>query len=313
MSGNLIDLRKRIKAVKNTQKITKAMKTVSAAKLRRATNELKKNDAHSKKFESILDIVYSAVSKSIQHPLFLKKDKGVKLLVVITADKGLCGAFNSHVLKKAESLYNEIVSSEESNQEALFFTIGNKAYRHLVKRNYPVLRHFSSIMTKFNSKDSSKIADELIALYMNNVDFFENHEEIKTSEWKEIKEIDVIYTEFESSSRQSVNIKTLFPIDKENLIEEKEEKSEPVEFIFEPSPDELFKELIPQYLKTKIYNIFLNSIASEHAARMIAMDLATRNASEMIRSLTLTMNKLRQASITKELLEIITATEALKK
>ncbi len=315
MSGNLIDLRKRIKAVKNTQKITKAMKTVSAAKLRRSANELKKNDAHSKKFESILNIVYSAVRRSIQHPLFIKKDKGIRLILVISADKGLCGAFNSHIVKKAESFYKELTTKTEDKEpeEVMFFVVGNKAYRHLLKRNYPILRNFSSVMARFTGRDSSKIANELIALYTNDKEFFENHKQIKVSEWKDVKQIDVIFTEFESSSRQNVSIKTLFPIDKDTLVEEKEEKSEPVEFIFEPTPDEIFKELIPQYLKTRIYNLFLNSLASEHAARMIAMDLATRNASDMIKSLTLTMNKLRQASITKELLEIITATEALKK
>jgi F-type H+-transporting ATPase subunit gamma len=292
MSGNLIDLRKRVNSVKNTQKITRAMKTVSAAKLRRATGELAKSGPFMEAIERLLQRVGGGLEVA-EHPLFKSKASGYRLLVIVSSDKGLCGAFNSHVIRRAEETIGEMTAAGE---KPLLITVGNKVCRYFEKRDHEIKAAYRNTMVQLQYGDARKLSHSLQEMY--------------TSE--EIKSVDILYTQFISASRQEIGVHGLFPLQRVWGGEEAEGEEE-VEYIYEPDPDELFRLLLPKYVDSTVYRMLRESEASEHAARMIAMDLATRNAKDMIRSLTLRMNKVRQASITGELLEIITATEALRK
>jgi len=300
MAQNLIDLRRRIKAVRNTQKTTQAMKTVSAAKLRRSVTELKRTQPIIEQIESILKRVKHAASKLeiISHPLLKERKTGDTVIVTISSDKGLCGAFNSHVGEKTEEQYRRRLNPEGDN--LFLITVGNKAFKYFNKRKYPIKKNYPSVMTRLK--------------YQNALDLSEYLQKIFLDPDEDIKTIEFVFTEYLSASKHEAAVRQLFPIKMEwggEGGEEGEEKD--IEYIFEPSAEEIFKALLPKFINAKVYQVLLHSSASEHAARMIAMDLATRNASDMIRNLTLTLNKLRQASITRELLEIITATEALKR
>lgn len=294
MSGNLIDLRRRIKSVKNTQKITRAMKTVSAAKLRRSTTDLNRNRPVVERLWELL-VKTAKKQEASKSELTMERKEGDYLIVVLGSDKGLCGAFNSHIYKKAENRFKEL---KEKGEEVLLITIGNKVYKYFNKREYPIKKNYESMMKRVQYMDSIQLSEYL--------------QKIFTEE--NIKKVEFIYTEFQSASRQSVNVKQLFPLE-ENWEEGENNGNidDEVEYIFEPSAEEIFKKVLPKFIDLLVYRLLLESEASENAARMIAMELATNNADEMIRGLTLVLNKLRQASITKELLEIITATEALKK
>lgn len=291
MAENLIDLKRRINSVKNTQKITRAMKTVAAAKLRKNVKKLNRTERFMRKIEYLLNRIGKKLDYE-EFPLFKEKKEGKVVIVALSSDKGLCGAFNSHTIKKVEDYYKHL---EEEKEEVLFITSGNKIYRNLNKKGFTIEKDYKSIMSNLKFSDSVQLSEYLQEIYLN----------------RDIKRVEFVYTEFISSSKQETTVKQILPLKIENREDEMEE--EEIKYIFEPSLQEIFKYILPKHVNSLVYHILLGSIASEHAARMIAMDIATRNANDMIRSLTLTMNKLRQASITKELLEIITATEALKR
>lgn len=288
MSGNLIDLRRRISSVKNTQKITKAMKTVSAVKLRKSVTEINRSQPVLDKLEYLIGQVgkYAELKKS---PLMSSRGDGETIIVAISADKGLCGSFNSNLSKEAELYYQKVV--DEGGYPS-FITVGKKVNNYLINKGLKVRKNFPDFMINLKFTDSKALTDYLKDMFLE----------------EGIKEIKFIFTAFRSSSKQEIADRPLFPIKFD--VSEKEEPEE-VEYIFEPEPGDILDLLIPRFINSIVYHTMLESSASEHAARMVAMELATQNASEMINSLTLTMNKLRQASITNELLEIITATEAL--
>jgi len=291
MAENLIDLKRRINSVKNTQKITRAMKTVAAVKLRKNVKKLNRTESFMRKIEHLLN----RIEKKLEYkdfPLFKEKEEGKVVIVALSSDKGLCGAFNSHTIKKVEDYYKHL---EGEKEEVLFITSGNKIYRNLNKKGFIIEKDYKSIMSDLKFSDSVQLSEYLQEIYLN----------------RDIKRVEFVYIEFISSSKQEITVKQILPLEIENREDEMEE--EEIEYIFEPSLQEIFNYVLPKYINSLVYRILLGSIASEHAARMIAMDIATRNANDMIKSLTLTMNKFRQASITKELLEIITATEALKR
>jgi len=295
MAENLQDLRRRITSVKNTRKITQAMKTVSAAKLGRSVSKLKRIRPMMEKIEEMLERV-SGGKEVGGHPFLQERASGDTVIVAISSDKGLCGAFNSHIIERAQEFFDRV---EDEGEHPALITIGNKIYKYFEKRNYPITRYYDSLMSNLDYPDVKALSVFL--------------QEIFLDESKNVKKIEFVYTGFRSASKQEITISTLFPIKdqwkKDKILHETEED----EFIFEPSAEVLFEALLPRYIDSLIYRVLLESSASEHAARMSAMELATSNAEDMIRELTLTLNKLRQASITNELLEIITATEALKK
>lgn len=298
MAQNLIDLRRRIRAVKDTQKTTQAMKTVSAVKMRRSVNELNRIRPIMEKIESLIRHVAQASGKEVKtHPFLKERETGYTIIVAISADKGLCGAFNSHLIEKVEDHYQERLNQEGDN--LYLVTMGNKAFKHFKKRKYPIKKDYQSVITRLKYHHALDLSKYLQEIYLNPDE--------------EIKRVEFVFTRYISASRHEPTIRQLFPIP--FTWEEEEEdysNKEDIEYIFEPSAQEIFKALLPRYINSLVYQALLQSTASEHAARMAAMELATQNADEMIHDLTLTLNKLRQASITGELLEIITATEALK-
>ncbi len=300
MAENLIDLRRRIKAVKNTQKTFRAMKTVSAVKLRRSVAELNKTKPVMDKITSLLRRVGPAVDVD-SHPLLKERAGGKTVMVVVSADKGLCGAFNSHLLGAAEAHYRG--QSNEAPDNKVLIIAGNKALKHFSKKGYPIEKSYKSVMSRLKYHHILDLSAYLQGLYL-------NPEE-------NIKKIEFVYSRYISASKSGPEVKQLFPLGAEWKQEEvdtgNEGNEEDSEYILEPSEKEIFAYLLPKYIDALVQQILLQSAASEHMARMIAMEQASQNSEEMTRTLTLTMNKLRQASITRELLEIITATEALKK
>jgi F-type H+-transporting ATPase subunit gamma len=302
MAENLIDLRRRIKAVKNTQKTFRAMKTVSAVKLRRSVAELNKTKPIMDKIAALLRRVgpVSAVDVDAQ-PLLKERQDGKTVIVVISADKGLCGAFNSHLIGAAEAHYRGQL--DETGDNIGLIIAGNKALNHFSKKAYPIRKSYKSVMSGLKYHHALELSHYLQEIYLNP----EEH----------IKKIEFVFTRYISASKSEPAIKQLFPLGSEWKQEEAdagdEGHEEDSEYIFEPSEKEIFAYLLPRYIDALVQQILLQSAASEHMARMIAMEQASQNAEEMTRTLTLTMNKLRQASITGELLEIITATEALRK
>ena len=294
MAGNLIYLRRRIKSVKNTQKLTRAMKTVAAAKLRRATSEIKKTKPHRDKIAFLLQQTGPQIDLGRQ-PLLKKREQGAILLVVVASDKGLCGGYNSHLLKQSENYYRELVARGEA---VSLVTIGTKASRYFSKRNLAVKATYNGWISRLQFADAGRLATELLKMYRD----------------EEFKIVEFAFQKFISASRQQFTVQRLFPLEMEWVAgDEKDADAAEETYILEPGAEAIFEALLPRHITAIVYHLLLQAMAAEQISRMVAMDLATRNASDMIRSLTLLLNKLRQASITKELLEIITATEALNK
>jgi len=209
---------------------------------------------------------------------------------VITSDRGLCGAFNANIFRFLET---EIDHARKNEDELEFVLLGVKALRYFQRRRIPFKKEFSTLLTNFNFIECAHLVNYLQDQFLNG----------------DFKSVDVISYDFISSSRQQIRLQTILPL----KIDQLEDQQKPVKIIFEPNAAAIFKKIVPLLIQNLVYRIVLNSLASEHSARMVAMDLATRNAAEMINTLTLILNKTRQALITKELLEIMTATEALMK
>ncbi|MGQ9617553.1 MAG: ATP synthase F1 subunit gamma [Candidatus Aminicenantia bacterium] len=279
----LIDMRRKIRSVNNTQQMTKAMKTVSGAKLRKTQAKMLSARPYAYLLAKTIKSILSKVEKR-EHPLLEVREEHNVDVIVITADKGLCGAFNSRIIGKAEDFVNSL-----ENKNVNLILIGKKGRDYFGKRNYPIRKAWTDILFKFSYEKSLEISEFVLDLY----------------EKKITDSIYLVYNEFKSIARHDVVVEKLFPFEP---LEEIEGYSG---FIFEFPPEDIFSHLLPMYVKFSIYHKILESAVSEHAERMIAMDNATRNAEELIASLTLQMNKIRQASITKEIIEITTAAEAL--
>ncbi|HDP95013.1 MAG TPA: ATP synthase F1 subunit gamma [Candidatus Aminicenantes bacterium] len=293
MSANLIELRRRIRSIRNTRKITRAMKTISAAKLRKSVVEINKARPYLKRVEELLRRLHREVDPQ-RFPLLQVREEGDRVLVVLTGDKGLCGAFNSHIMRRMSEFLEE---SRREDQAVRLVTLGNRGHAHCIRRDIAVERNFPGIMAHTSHDDAGQVTEFLSELFLEH----------------QVRDISFLYTEFASASRQEVTLKTVFPIlYRADENEDAEEKEKERETIYEPSAEAVFAAILPRFLRSRIFQLLMESQASEHAARMMAMDLASRNAGDMIQSLTLILNKARQASITNELLEIITATEALK-
>lgn len=294
--ANLKDIRTRIESTKNTQQITRAMKMVSAAKLRRAQQNIVNSRPYAKRILSV--IADLALTHQVEHPLLtLTQETKRVLLVVLTSDRGLCGAFNTNIGKYADTFYKE----KKGQYEVIdFLFIGTKG-RDFVRRRNPGVEPVEVIENM--SKDISygmaaKIADQLIDHY---------------TEGK-YDEIRLVYNEFKSAISQNVVAERILPIDHSQSTFNEGEESGPgfsKDFIFEPSPEEMIDQLLKKHFAVQVYRCMSESVASEHGSRMSSMENATKNAGEMISKLTLTYNKARQASITTELIEITSGAEAL--
>jgi F-type H+-transporting ATPase subunit gamma len=282
----LIDLRRRIKSVQNTQQITQAMKTVATAKLKKAQRPLMESRPYWHSLPSFLSDV-AFWQRRYAHPLLeIREEKRVEC-VIMTSDKGLCGAFNSNLLARALSFLKEKALGEAIR----LVLMGKKAEIFFKYHPYPVDRTYSKNVDKLTRQDLKELTQFLIQLYTYN----------------ETDAVYIVYNEFKSILAPRVTIAKILPIE----CPEKEEKGLVPDW--EPEAESLIYTLLPRYIENQVFHSFFESQASEHAARMMAMENATNNAEELIEDLILVLNKIRQASITKELLEIMTAVEALSR
>lgn len=290
------DLKRRITSVKSTQQITKAMKMVAAARLRRAQEAVVRARPFSKAIKQTVANLLRSEKVTQNHPLLEVREKKNAVIIIVTSDRGLCGGFNSALLKRAEAFYR----SESAKYGSLkFVCIGKKGNEYFTHRKIPVAEFIPDFQKGLSYAKAEVFADEWI-------------EKFKTGE---IDEMRVMFSEFRSAVSQIPTMHVLLPVNFEAEIASGEievKVNSWNDFIFEPSLEEILDRILPRYIKSKIYKALLESAASEHGARMAAMDSATKNAGEMIRKLTLEYNKVRQAGITKELLEIVSGAEALK-
>jgi F-type H+-transporting ATPase subunit gamma len=290
-------IRRRIGSVKNTQKITKAMKLVAAARLRRATQRITELRPYAKKIAEVLRHVVArgdtGNSEHVVHPLLADRPVRKKAYVLlITSDRGLAGAFNTNAIRAGERRKRELL--EQGFEDVKFVTIGRKGRDHLRRRGEEIAHDYTGATDK-PDKRAPEIAREIMDEFIAGT----------------IDQLDIVFTEFRSAVTQTVKVETVLPVAIDQH-EESEGQSSQSEYLYEPNKEALLKRLLPMYVETTVYRAILDSLASEHGARMTAMDNATRNAKEMISSLTLEYNRARQAAITKELMEIISGAEALK-
>jgi F-type H+-transporting ATPase subunit gamma len=282
---SLIDIRRRIRSVKNTQQITKAMKMVSAAKLRRAQERVIASRPYAALLRKVLGNVAAAVASDEaagENPLLAHRPETRILLVLITGDKGLAGAFNSNLIRTAQRF-----SGEHGGAAVKMELIGRKGRDFFRKRGADITGEHVGLAAKVLYNDLAAIARKAMDLYGQD----------------EIDAVYLLYNEFKSVATQRVALNRVLPL-------EIPEQAEPVDYIYEQPPVELLGALIPKYVELEFYRALVESAAAEHAARMTAMDAATSNAGEMIEKLTLYMNRVRQASITKEIIEVVSGAAA---
>ena len=291
---SLKDLRNRITSVKSTQKITKAMKMVAAAKLRKAQENAEKGRAYSEKMNNIIGNLKQSIADVSSAPKLLAgNDKSeIHLCIVITADRGLCGGFNTNIVKKAREFFNQII---DANKKLKIITVGSKGDDQ-IKRNFK-----DYIVEKISYKNIKNISlNEASELTSKIITMFENNEfDVCT----------IFYNKFKSVISQEPQAQQIIPV--ENLDADVESSEDEDQYEFEPDENEILEYLLPQNITTQLYKAFLENAASEQGSRMSAMDNATRNAGDLIDKLTINYNRSRQAVITKELIEIISGAESL--
>ncbi len=291
--ASLDDLKKRISSVKSTQKITKAMKMVAAAKLRRAQENAEKGRPYSEKMNNIILNLSGGISDKESAPKLLigTGEEKIHLCIVLTSDRGLCGGFNSNIIKKAKSYFKKILND---NKTLKIITVGSKGYDQL-KRTYK-----DYIIEKISFKESKNInyfdADKVGKII---IDRFKK---------KEFDVCAIFYNQFKNVITQIPQEQQIIPL---KSSEEKKDSSSEDNYEFEPEEDEILSNLLPKNISTQIFKAMLENSASEQGSRMTAMDNATRNAGEMVDKLTIQYNRSRQAAITKELIEIISGAESL--
>ena len=291
--ASLDDLKKRIVSVKSTQKITKAMKMVAAAKLKRAQDSAEKGRPYSDKMNNIILNLSSSISDKENAPKLLvgTGEEKVHLCVVLTSDRGLCGGFNSNIIKKAKSYFEKILTEGKTLK---IITVGTKGYDQL-KRNFSdkIIEKISFKESKnANYFDANKVGKLIIDLFLKN----------------EFDVCTIFYNKFKSVISQEPQAQQIIPV--ENLGNDDADNND-VQYEFEPDENEILEHLLPQNITTQLFKAFLENAASEQGSRMSAMDNATRNAGDLIDKLTINYNRSRQAVITKELIEIISGAESL--
>ncbi|HWS72121.1 MAG TPA: ATP synthase F1 subunit gamma [Thermoanaerobaculia bacterium] len=277
-----IDIRRRIRSVKNTQQITKAMKMVSAAKLRRAQERIFAARPYAAAMRQVLSSVSTRVDVNA-HPLLQEREEKKVLFLVVTSDKGLAGAFNANAIKATQN------AIRDTNAEVELLPIGRKANDFFRRRAIPIRRQAAHVFQALSLATAKEIADALIADFLSG----------------EIDAVYVIYNEFRSVMSQIVRTEKLLP-----LARAWDEPQNAIDYLYEPSPEAILNDILPKHIEFQLYRVLLESAAAEQGARMTAMESATKNASEMISHLTLTYNRIRQAAITKEIIEIVSGAAA---
>jgi F-type H+-transporting ATPase subunit gamma len=292
MAGQLKEVRNRIKSVQSTQQITKAMKMVSAAKLRRAQDAIVQMRPYAKKLQEMLSNIVSNSDGDVE--LKLAEDREIEkvLLIVITSDRGLAGAFNTNVIKLTKATIAERYATQHKKGNVTIWNIGKKGYEHFSKNNF---------------KTDATYKDIFLNLTFENVQLAAKAA-MKAFEERQFDAVEIVYSQFKNAATQRFEVERFLPIPKV----EKKANATKANFIFDPSEVELVAELMPKILNTQLYKAVLDSNASEHGARMTAMDKASENANEMLRSLKISYNRARQAAITTELTEIVSGAAALQ-
>lgn len=290
---SLKEVRVRITSVASTQQITKAMKMVAAAKLRRAQDGIIQLRPYSQKLAGILDNLKQANDSDLDSPYLLDRVAEKILVVVITSDRGLCGAFNSNVIKTTLALLENKYSTQFAKGQVTFLCVGKKGYEYFSKRGYKVVGDYATLFGNLNFNAVSEAAEFAMNGFVNGT----------------YDKVELVYNEFKNVATQILRTETLLPL--QNVAPAAGKAKTNINYLFEPSAAYIISELIPKSLKITFYKALLDSFASEHGARMTAMDKATDNAGELLKDLKLTYNRTRQAAITKEILEIVGGAEAL--
>ena len=291
--ANLLDIRRRIKSVKNTQQITKAMKMVSAAKLRRAQERAVASRPFATKMAEVLTELASHAGEDFHHPLLDPRGDERYLLVLVTADKGLAGAFNANLIKAAQAFMRE-----HAGKEVEILAVGRKG-RDFFRRRAQLAGEYVGLTGKgrIEHAEALEVARDVLRRF---------------TEDEGLDKVFIIFNEFRSVISQRVVVEQILPVSRAEV--EAPEAGQPqtfIEYVYEQPPAEIFSRLLPRLVETQVYRALLESVASEQGARMTAMDSASKNAGELIQSLTLNMNRIRQASITREIIEIVSGAAAL--
>jgi F-type H+-transporting ATPase subunit gamma len=289
--ANLRAIRKRIGSVKSTQQITKAMKMVSAAKLRRAQDAITAARPYARKMREVVQAVAGRAGAEA-HPLLTAREGKKLALLVVTSDRGLCGSFNSGLTRAANRFIND---HRDRYEEIVLFVVGRKGRDFFRRREVPVRREYLGVLGAVSRHHAETIGNDLVAGFLA----------------EEFDEVQIVFNEFRSAISQVTRFEKLFPVALETSEAEKAGGSD-VDYLYEPGRKEILASLLPKYVETQLFRVLLESVAGEHGARMTAMDSATSNSVEMIARLTLQMNRARQATITTELTEIVSGAEALK-
>lgn len=286
--ATLREIRTRISSIHSTQQITKAMKMVAAAKMRKAQESILAIRPYAYKLRDLIADLTAIASENSGIPLMEKRPVEKTLFVVIAADRGLCGAFNSNIFRNLLECLRDY-----QERDYAMYTIGRKSYDFFKKRNYPIEDHKINFFNWLDFSDAVEISRNLVSLYNS----------------KKYDRIEIVYNEFKSAISQLVISEQFLPFTPD---EESEKDTSQVDFIYEPGKKEILNEVIPKNLNVQIWRMLLESNAAEQAARMTAMENATENAQEMVDKLTIFYNRSRQASITTEITEIVSGAEALK-
>ncbi len=289
--ATLRDIKRRITGVKSTQQITKAMKMVAASKLRRATENVLNARPYAKNIKELLSRLITEEDK-LTNPLLIERKINTVAVVIVSADRGLCGGFNQNVIKETARYIDEELKANGINH--LLYCIGKKGADFFTKRDYNIGNTFPGIFSSLSYTTAQQIVQELLSKYSDNT----------------VDKIVVIFNEFKSVIQQKVVVEQFLPIPVDSDSNSKELNDH--NYIYEPDQKSIFNFLIPKHLIGQMWRILLESNAAEFAAKMTAMDNATTNAKELIRTLNLTYNKARQAAITKEILEIVSGANALR-
>lgn len=291
MSGALKEVRNRIKSVQSTQQITKAMKMVSAAKLRRAQDAITQMRPYAQKLQEMLGNIVSNSDGGVNMSLAEERKVEKALVIVVTSDRGLCGGYNSNLIKLAKQIIKEKYAAQHAKGNVQVLPIGKKGYEHFNKNSFKVVDKYWDIFTGLSFEKVQAAAKYAMEAFSN----------------KEVDAVELVYSEFKNAATQRFVAEQFLPVQK--TVKAAGQKN--ADFIFEPSKEVLIAELMPKILNTQLYKGVLDANASEHGARMTAMDKASDNANELLKSLKISYNRARQAAITTELTEIVSGAAAL--
>ena len=289
---SLQSLRRKIASVKNTQKITKAMKMVAAAKLKRAQDRILAARPYAHQLREVMSNLSQRVNRA-SHPLLSRRDGDTLELLVVTSDRGLCGAFNTNILRRAVEFLEE---QRRQGKKVSVSVIGRKSVDFFKRRDWPIRQEWPGVFDRLSFEHALDIGQNVVAQYHSGT----------------FDQLYVVYNEFKSAMQQEVIVEKLLPIESLQDSEGGDTPSMGGGYLYEPDEGELLETLLPKHFEIQTYRVLLESAAAEQAARMTAMDGATRNAGELIKKVTLFYNKTRQAAITKELMDIVGGAEAIK-